>query len=294
VGKSRVLRFSSETFRRLVAECAPVARVVLSAMAARSSDVDAQMRQQEKMAALGKLSAGLAHELNNPVAAAQRSAGQLREAVNDLQTLVLARERPFSAAERRVLAEVQRKALDCAARSEQTGLDPMAQSDLEDALCTWLEERGVADSWRLAPTLAAAELGPDRLDALAAELGDEGLVAILPWIDGVLNLADLLDQVETSAGRVSELVGAIKEYSYMDRAGQQEIDVHEGLESTLKILAHKLKLGITVVREYDRTLPRFCAYASELNQVWTNLIDNAADAMKEKGRLTLRTSRDHD
>jgi signal transduction histidine kinase len=298
VGKIRVLRLQPDKLRRLVAECPPVARVVLGAMANRTMDVDAQIRQQEKMASLGKLSAGLAHELNNPAAAASRSAGQIRESLRCLQSLILERDRPFTPEERQVMIEVQREALaEIAQREGKPELDPLAQSDLEDALTEWLEERGVEDAWRLAPTLASAGLGPERLEAIAARIGGGDMGFILPWMEGLLNLAELLDQVEQSTSRISELVAAIKEYSYMDQAPQQEIDLHDGLESTLKMLAHKLrKGGIEVVREYDRGLPRVCAHGSELNQVWTNLIDNAIDAMsgREGARLTLRTSRERD
>jgi signal transduction histidine kinase len=293
-GKARALRIEPDAFRRLIADCPGVARVVLTAMARRSSDVDAQLRHQEKLAALGKLSAGLAHELNNPASAAKRAAGQLRDTINALQSLVLARDRPFTDEERKVLAEIHHQALDCAAKKDTVTLDPLEQSDLEDGVTTWLEDNNVQDSWRIAPVLVAGGIDAGRLEAMAAEIGADDLVGVLPWIEGVVNLADLLDQVEQSTGRISGLVKAIKEYSFMDQAAQQEIDLHDGLESTLKILGHKLRKGIDVVREYDRTLPRICAHGSELNQVWTNLIDNAIEAMEEKGTLTLRTSRQKD
>jgi signal transduction histidine kinase len=298
---SRLLRVAPDRFRRLIAERPSVARVVLTAMAGRATDVDAQLRQQEKMAALGKMSAGLAHELNNPAAAAARSAGQLRESLRCLQNLILERDSPFTAAERQEMLGVQKEALAVIAhRDDKPPLSPVEQSDLEDALTEWLEERHAEDAWRLAPVLAAAGLGPERLAAIAGRIGDDSMLRILPWTEGLLNLAELLDQVEQSTARISELVAAIKQYSYMDQAymdqaPEQEVDLHDGLESTLKILAFKLrKANVEVVRRYDRTLPKVCAHGSELNQVWTNLIDNAVDAMKGNGRgtLTLRTSRD--
>jgi signal transduction histidine kinase len=256
---------------------------------------DARLLHVEKMAALGKLSAGLAHELNNPAAAAARSASQLRESLLALQGLVLESDRAFTDGERREMALVQKAALAHreGERSLDPPLEPIAQSDLEDELTEWLEARHAEDSWRLAPTFAASGLDTGWLDEIAGRIGDESVLRILPWMEGMLNVADLLDQVEQSTARISELVTAIKQYSYMGQAPQLEVDLHEGLENTLKILAFKLrKANVEVVREFDRNLPKVCVFGGEISQVWTNLIDNAIDAMKANGRgiLTLRTA----
>ena len=173
-------------------------------------------------------------------------------------------------------------------------ISTLTQNDREEKLIDWLDEHEITNSWQLAPTLVSAGMDAERLKMLADQMSAEALGEALIWLEATLTINGLINEVEQSTARISELVKAVKAYSYMDQAPLQEIDLHEGLENTLTILNHKLKYGITVTRAYDRTLPRICAYGSELNQVWTNLIDNAIDAMNGQGKLLIRTSREYD
>ena len=285
---SRVLQIDSETFRRVAVERPEIADVFISALAQRMRETQRAFRQQEKMVALGKLSAGLTHELNNPAAAAMRAAEELRGAALRAQLLALEHDERFSPQGRAALGALQREATENGAV-----LDPLARSDREEEIADWLEERGIEDARDLAPILAAADLDTERLERLTSELGGEGgeLSGGLGWLGATLELTSLADEVGLSVGRISELVRAMKEYTYMDRAAYVETDVREGLENTLTILGHKLK-GATVDREYEEDLPKIWANAGELNQVWTNLIDNAADAVDGRGHIVVRAFRE--
>ncbi len=172
--------------------------------------------------------------------------------------------------------------------------DPLAQSDREERITTWLEARHMPDAWKIAPAIADACIEIAKLECLAGDVGDEVLSDALIRIASLLTIAKLIDEIEISTRRISDLVQAVKEYSYMDQAAMKEVDLHQGLENTLTILNHKLKGGITVVREYDESLPRICAFGGELNQIWTNLMANAIEAMHGKGELRVRTARELD
>jgi signal transduction histidine kinase len=288
VAPSRVLEIDSETFRRVAVEVPDVADIFISGLAQRMRYTQRAYRQHEKLAALGKLSAGLAHELNNPAAAARRAAEELRNAGLKAQLLALEHDERFSPAGREALAALQREVAGVTA-----DLDPLALSDAEDALGEWLDGRGVEAAWELAPTLAAAGVNAERLERLVRALGDRSLAEGLGWLATTLDLVGLADEVRVSAGRISELVGAMKEYTYMDRGAPLEVDVVSGLENTLTILGHKLK-GASVERKYEEGLPKVPGHGGELNQVWTNLIDNAADAVDGRGRITVKAFEDGD
>jgi signal transduction histidine kinase len=252
---------------------------------------EVMLRQSEKLATLGKLSAGMAHELNNPAAAAQRGASQLEATFVQLQqTYLKLGDMQLTPAQLETLLSLDRRAQARARRPAE--LDSLARSDREAEFETWLEEQGVERAWEVAPALVnlgydAGELGGELADFSATQF-----LAVIDWLKCTYAIYSLLDEIGQGVGRISELVKALKSYSYMDQAPVQAVNVHEGLESTLVILRGKLKPGIRLQRDYASDLPRIQAYGSELNQVWTNLIANAIDAVDGEGNITLRTCHD--
>lgn len=247
--------------------------------------------QRQKLMALGKLSAGLAHELNNPAAAVRRAADSLKEAVTASRDANLRLDKRGLTAEMRVFIAH----LECDWLREagpQEAIDTLERSNREEELATWLEQHKIPEAWELATALVDTGCKQATLEQVAAQVPPELLGDVLIRLSASFTVSRLVEEIESSAGKISELVRAIKEYSYMDQMPEQEIDIHAGLESTLIMLRHRLKKGVSIIREYDRDLPKIYARGGELNQVWTNLIGNAIDAMEGKGELRIRTARE--
>jgi signal transduction histidine kinase len=290
---SRFFVLDAGVFAQLMHEWFPMAVHLLEGVFYGNKNWAQATRQRERLLALGSLSAGLTHELNNPAAAAVRATAALRERVAGMRhKLGMIASGKWDRTTLVTLIRLQEEAADRVPKAQ--ALTPLEASDREDAITDWLDEHGCRDGWQLAPTFVAAGLDTDWLDHVEAAVDPGTLESALRWLNYTVDTELLMNEIEDSTTRISTLVGAAKQYSQLDRAPYQVVDVHELLDSTLLMLSGKIPPGITVVKEYDLGLPQVPAYAGELNQVWTNLIDNAVSAMGSSGVLTVRTGLDRE
>jgi signal transduction histidine kinase len=280
-----------ETLSELLRHSPSAARAMLQTVMDRYRNTQAQLRQSEQMAQLGTLTAGIAHELNNPAAAVRRGAEQMKEALMPLaETQATLSRHNFSNEQQVTIDELVAMAETRA--PEDCTLDILARSNREEELEDWLDDNGVEEAWDLAASLTDFDFSPEKLDELSEDFGVDELGDILQYIVAIYQAFSLLREIGQGAGRISEIVKALKSYAYLDQSPVQTVDIHEGINNTLIILRHKLKQGIDVERSYDPDLPKIQGYGSELNQVWTNIIDNAIDALDGEGTITIDTRHD--
>ncbi|HEU4444598.1 MAG TPA: cyclic nucleotide-binding domain-containing protein, partial [Nitrososphaeraceae archaeon] len=327
--KSHLLRWKEDAFWRMIYSSPSLTREILRSMAQILRTLETMLQQNQKLIALGGLAAGLAHELNNPAAAANRTVTQLSDSIQEWRSLVqkLNVQHGITAQQWSYIIELRKDAslfdlnstsgysssLNKNSYSATDNLntnDQLAQAEQEDEIIDWLKFHGVNDGWNLASDLVNAGITIDKLNDIVVNvvyssqsfrtstLDDNNKVEqrvplledILSWLNTTTRIDRLLYEIKSSTIRISELVSAVKSYSYMDQAPIQDVDIHKGLESTLTMLQHKLKeADVTIVREYDPNLPQINAIGNELNQVWTNLIDNAIDGIGKHGTITIRT-----
>ena len=285
----RILRFPAALFPDLIQKMPELTKRLVGLMSDRIREVTRMEQQRDRLASLGKLSAGLAHELNNPASAANRATGQLREVLKRIKEASheLGR-RDLTSAQKTEILSLESSLI----QRDEPPPNALAVSDLEEQIDSLLRSHGQNDLWQLAADLARKSVKPGELESLFATLDADTARAALVRISAALEVANLLNEIESSTSRISDLVRAIKEYTFMDQAPVQNVDIVKSLETTLTILNHKLKKGVVVQRDYQRVPLLVNSFGSELNQVWTNIIDNAIDAMGGKGELRVRTYRE--
>jgi signal transduction histidine kinase len=290
---SRFFVLDAACFAQMMTEWFPLAVHLLEGAFFGNRKTQEAVGQRERLLALGSLSAGLTHELNNPAAAAVRATESLRERVAGMRhKLGLLTKKPYHHPTLEALIELQERAVEQVAKAPVLG--PMEASDAEDTIADWLDGYGISGSWELAPVFVQAGLDTAWLDQVAEMVDQAGLEGAVRWLSYTVETELLINEIQDSTSRIMSLVGAAKQYSQLDRAPYRVINVHDLLDSTLTMLSTKIGPGIKIVKDYDRTLPHIPAYAAELNQVWTNLIDNAVSAMGGTGTLTVRTALDRD
>ena len=288
----RLLRFPVRLFPEMMQRMPQLVERLVGIMSDRVRESTTLDQQQDKLMALGKLSAGLAHELNNPAAGATRAANDLIETLNELRSADMRLcSHDLTETQQASIDAFEKKAIDHTRSAAQ--LNSLEQSDREDEVSQWLESHGIDEAWKFSGNLVEAGMDSAALEQLLGNMPATTTADVLARVNCQLAAAKLASEIKTATSRISQLVGAIKEYSYMDQAKVQELDVHKGLDNTLLILKYKLKKkNISLTRDYAESLPPIKAYGSELNQVWTNLIVNAVDAMSEGGTLKVRTKRE--
>ena len=282
-----LLTIKKATFDELLDNSSSFARAMFDIVVARMRSTEGLLRQSERKAQLGTLTAGVAHELNNPAAAVKRGASQLTDFVESYaQSQRSIAGFAFSPTQEDSLAALLAEVAETAITPPE--IDPLDRSDLEYELQSWLEDRNIQDAWQIGPDLVNAGFTREKLDQLAQTFSSEAAPAVAILASKSAGVSGLLAEIGQASGQISSIVGSLKTYSYLDQAPVQTIDVSEGVDSSLLMLRGKLKQGVTVHREYAENLPSIQAYGSELNQVWTNIIDNAVDAMNGYGELAVR------
>lgn len=288
-----LLTIHHDQFERLLNTSPSAARAILNTVLTRWRNTAAMVHQSERMAQLGTLTAGVAHELNNPAAAVKRSAVQMKDAIEQFgEAHRQLKQCAFADAQWKTLEELGDYAR--ARATQPTEFDVLARSDREYELEVWLETQGMADAWQYASTLVNLNYDAHELASMAEHFTSDQLPTVIYWLSATFEISSLLNEMGQGAERISQIVKALKSYSYLDQAPVQIVNVHEGLDNTLVILRHKLEPSIGVRREYALDLPKIQAHGSELNQVWTNIIDNAADAMNGQGQIIIRTRREEE
>jgi signal transduction histidine kinase len=291
--RSWVATFPKRLFGELAARIPELTGQLVGTMSDRIRDVALSDGQHEKLLALSRLSAGVAHELNNPAAAVVRAAEQMQNALRSLlDANVRLDERPLSIEQRRYLACAERETV--ANLPDLPKLDPVSRIDREAAIGEWLERHGLATAWDLAPALVELDWSDADLEDLASRFDASDLSCVLARLTATVGVGQLLAEIDDAARRISRLIETLKDYSWMDRTPESELDLHAGLDATIAMLGHRLRNGVSVVREYQPAMRPLLGHAGALNQVWTNLIENALDAMAGGGELRVRTFCDHE